>query len=263
MLRAHHDLIEPGPDVAAMVTRPSLHPAASRVMHDYQRVAYTWGPLLAAGLLVVLAALVTRRGAWRLRLDAALLAALTLLALTVSQALSVFSYRYVLIAWFGLPVAAALPSRSPIAVRPPSERRMTLRITHIGGPTTLIEVAGRRILTDPTFDAPGRRYAFGWGTSSRKLVGPALAPEAIGAVDAVLLTHEHHYDNLDVAETGALLPQRRRSPPSRARGGSAAPHAGCPSGGRPGSRRPAARRSRSRRRRAATGRRSATRSSAT
>ena len=120
VLRAHHHLIEPGPDVAAMVTRPSLHPAASRLMHDYQRVAYTWGPLLAAGLLVVLAALVTRRGAWRLRLDAALLAAITLLAMTVSQALSVFSYRYVMIACFGLPVAAAL---AVAALRSPSARR--------------------------------------------------------------------------------------------------------------------------------------------
>ena len=48
---------------------------------------------------------------------------------------------------------------------------MTMRITHIGGPTALIEVGGWRILTDPTFDAPGRRYNFGWGTSSRKLGG--------------------------------------------------------------------------------------------
>lgn len=47
------------------------------------------------------------------------------------------------------------------------------RITHIGGPTMLIEVPGR-LLTDPTFDAPGRRYTFGWGTSSRKLTGPAI-----------------------------------------------------------------------------------------
>lgn len=49
-----------------------------------------------------------------------------------------------------------------------------VRITHVGGPTTLIEVAGRRLLTDPTFDPPGRRYGFGWGTSSRKVSGPAL-----------------------------------------------------------------------------------------
>jgi L-ascorbate metabolism protein UlaG (beta-lactamase superfamily) len=30
-----------------------------------------------------------------------------------------------------------------------------LRITLIGGPTALIEIDGFRILTDPTFDAPG------------------------------------------------------------------------------------------------------------
>ena len=50
-----------------------------------------------------------------------------------------------------------------------------LRITHIGGPTALIEVGGWRLLTDPTFDAPGEKYNFGWGTSSVKLAGPAIA----------------------------------------------------------------------------------------
>jgi L-ascorbate metabolism protein UlaG (beta-lactamase superfamily) len=80
-----------------------------------------------------------------------------------------------------------------------------VHITHIGGPTALIEVGGWRILTDPTFDAPGRRYAFGWGTSSRKLAGPAIAPIDLGRIDAVLLTHDHHGDNLDPAGR-ALLP---------------------------------------------------------
>ena len=50
-----------------------------------------------------------------------------------------------------------------------------VRITHVGGPTVLIEVGGWRLLTDPTFDPPGRNYPFGWGTSSRKLAGPAIA----------------------------------------------------------------------------------------
>ena len=43
-----------------------------------------------------------------------------------------------------------------------------VRITHIGGPTVLIEVDGWRLLTDPTFDPAGGKYRFGWGTGSRK-----------------------------------------------------------------------------------------------
>lgn len=50
-----------------------------------------------------------------------------------------------------------------------------VRVTHIGGPTKLIEAEGWSLLTDPTFDDPGRRYAFGWNASSRKLAGPAIA----------------------------------------------------------------------------------------
>ena len=50
-----------------------------------------------------------------------------------------------------------------------------IRITYIGGPTALIEIGPWRLLTDPTFDPPGKRYFFGWGTVSRKLQGPAVA----------------------------------------------------------------------------------------
>ena len=80
-----------------------------------------------------------------------------------------------------------------------------VRLTHIGGPTVLIEVGGWRLLTDPTFDPPGRRYFFGWGTVSRKLAGPAVAANDVPPIDAVLLTHDHHGDNLDPAGR-ALLP---------------------------------------------------------
>jgi L-ascorbate metabolism protein UlaG (beta-lactamase superfamily) len=72
-----------------------------------------------------------------------------------------------------------------------------LRLTHIGGPTVLIEVGGWRLLTDPTFDPPGRKYKFGWGTGSVKTAGPAVAVADLGRIDAVLLTHDHHDDNLD------------------------------------------------------------------
>ena len=80
-----------------------------------------------------------------------------------------------------------------------------MKVTHIGGPTALIEIGGWRLLTDPTFDEPGRRYSFGWGTSSRKVAGPAIPSSELGPIDAVLLTHDHHDDNLDDAGR-ALLP---------------------------------------------------------
>jgi L-ascorbate metabolism protein UlaG (beta-lactamase superfamily) len=78
-------------------------------------------------------------------------------------------------------------------------------ITHIGGPTALIEIGDWRLLTDPTFDPAGRDYSFGWGTGSRKLAGPAIDPADVGRIDAVLLSHDHHDDNLDEAGR-ALLP---------------------------------------------------------
>jgi L-ascorbate metabolism protein UlaG (beta-lactamase superfamily) len=79
-----------------------------------------------------------------------------------------------------------------------------LRLTHIGGPTVLIETGGWRILTDPTFDPAGDHYAFGWGTGSTKVAGPARTRVELGPVDAVLLTHDHHADNLDGAGRALL-----------------------------------------------------------
>ena len=72
---------------------------------------------------------------------------------------------------------------------------MTLSITLIGGPTALIEIDGFRLLTDPTFDAPGA-YQLPHVTLE-KLEGPALSADTVGAVDAVLLSHDQHSDNLD------------------------------------------------------------------
>jgi L-ascorbate metabolism protein UlaG (beta-lactamase superfamily) len=80
-----------------------------------------------------------------------------------------------------------------------------VRLTHIGGPTVLVEAAGWTVLVDPTFDPPGRRYSFGWGSSSVKQVGPAVAADDLPPLDVVLLTHDQHADNLDDAGR-ALLP---------------------------------------------------------
>jgi L-ascorbate metabolism protein UlaG (beta-lactamase superfamily) len=82
---------------------------------------------------------------------------------------------------------------------------MNCRIIHIGTATMLLEIDSVRILTDPVFDPPGGNYHFGYGTGAKKLTAPAIQAESIGRIDAVLLSHDHHEDNLDRAGL-ALLP---------------------------------------------------------
>lgn len=67
----------------------------------------------------------------------------------------------------------------------------------VGGPTALITYGGLRILTDPTFDPPGDYPRPGTPVVLHKLVGPAVAPDDVLPVDVVLISHDHHSDNLD------------------------------------------------------------------
>ncbi|MBK9924776.1 MAG: MBL fold metallo-hydrolase [Anaerolineales bacterium] len=83
---------------------------------------------------------------------------------------------------------------------------MNIQLTHISTATLLMEIGSLRILTDPVFDPAGGQYAFGYGTSSVKLTEPATPADALGKIDAVLLSHDHHEDNLDRAGR-ALLPK--------------------------------------------------------
>jgi len=69
-------------------------------------------------------------------------------------------------------------------------------VTVFGGPTALIEYVGLRLLTDPTFDDPGD-YELGPGLTLTKTAPSATSPKALGQVDAVLLSHDQHPDNLD------------------------------------------------------------------
>ena len=78
----------------------------------------------------------------------------------------------------------------------------SLSMTYIGGPTVLIDAAGMRLLTDPTFDDAGGSYV---RTSTlHKLTGPAIPASALGHIDAVLLSHHQHADNLDTAGEAML-----------------------------------------------------------
>lgn len=69
-------------------------------------------------------------------------------------------------------------------------------ITYIGGPTSLLEYAGLRIVTDPTFDRP-QSYSAPGTTTLTKTAGPGVERTDLGPVDLVLLSHHGHKDNLD------------------------------------------------------------------
>lgn len=72
----------------------------------------------------------------------------------------------------------------------------TTAITFIGGPTALLEYAGLRIITDPTFDPP-QTYSGAGESTLTKTVGPAIPRSDLGEVDLILLSHHAHKDNLD------------------------------------------------------------------
>lgn len=77
------------------------------------------------------------------------------------------------------------------------------RLTYVGGPTALLEWRGLRLLTDPTFDPARTSYDLP-GYSLHKTQGPAIEAAAVGPIDAVLLSHDHHFDNLDHAGRSLL-----------------------------------------------------------
>jgi L-ascorbate metabolism protein UlaG (beta-lactamase superfamily) len=70
-----------------------------------------------------------------------------------------------------------------------------------------VEYGGLRLLTDPTFDPPGLYRET--PVRFEKTSGPSIPVTDIGRVDAVLLSHDQHFDNLDTAGR-AMLPAAGR-----------------------------------------------------
>ncbi|KAI9164203.1 N-acyl-phosphatidylethanolamine-hydrolyzing phospholipase D [Paramyrothecium foliicola] len=72
-------------------------------------------------------------------------------------------------------------------------------ITHIGTATTIIEIDGITFLTDPFFSPAGTTWD--WNHPDRPILrvfeDPALQMSELPHIDAVLLSHENHVDNLD------------------------------------------------------------------
>ncbi|WP_235660120.1 MBL fold metallo-hydrolase [Mycolicibacterium smegmatis] len=72
-------------------------------------------------------------------------------------------------------------------------RRLPFGVAVLGGPTTVVDIGGHRLICDPTFDPP-TDYGY-----LQKLAGPAADESAVGDVDVALVSHDLHPDNLDVA----------------------------------------------------------------
>ena len=77
-----------------------------------------------------------------------------------------------------------------------------MKITHIGGPTAVLNLGGLSFLIDPAFDEP-RDYQLP-GRVMTKLTGPAVPAAELGPIDVVLVSHDQHKDNLDDAGRALL-----------------------------------------------------------
>lgn len=90
-----------------------------------------------------------------------------------------------------------------------------MEITYLGTATLALRVGSTSLLTDPVFDPRGSAYDFGpWYTprswfASEKTYDTPVAADSLGAIDAVLLSHDHHADNLDLAGRQLIADESR------------------------------------------------------
>ena len=71
-------------------------------------------------------------------------------------------------------------------------------ITHIGTATAILDIDGVTFLTDPFFSPAGSEWPTQYGQAPLKVHDdPAVKMNELPHIDAVLLSHENHPDNLD------------------------------------------------------------------
>jgi len=75
--------------------------------------------------------------------------------------------------------------------------KKAISVIYLGGPTIILEIGGLRLMTDPTLDPAGEMFSINDKPAYQKTAGPVGMD--IGKIDAVLLSHDQHGDNLDHA----------------------------------------------------------------
>lgn len=83
-----------------------------------------------------------------------------------------------------------------------------IKITHIGTATAILSVDGINFITDPFFSLAGSTWEIGTEKPLEVFENPAMGLQNLPVIDAVLLSHEDHPDNLD--ELGRRLLDGRR-----------------------------------------------------
>ena len=81
-----------------------------------------------------------------------------------------------------------------------------LRATWIGHATVLLEIGGRRVLTDPVWS---ERVSPSTLIGPRRFFAPPIALDALPSIDAVVISHDH-YDHLDMATVRVLAARGTR-----------------------------------------------------
>lgn len=80
---------------------------------------------------------------------------------------------------------------------PAATFQSSFSVTHIGTATAIFEIDEVKLLTDPFFSPAGTQWDMGSGNVLENTETPALGLEDLPAIDAILLSHEDHPDNLD------------------------------------------------------------------
>jgi len=108
----------------------------------------------------------------------------------------------------GTPIPKVAPDLSFIMSNAKAGPMMQPAVTWIGHASTLVQLGGLNVLTDPVFSERVSPLSF---VGPKRHVAPALMPGQLPHIDLVLISH-NHYDHLDDASVRALANQAGGAP---------------------------------------------------